>query len=173
VVLDGDHDGVAQAARAPDIALVDDAMARRVELRGLVGVDVQQRAGLAPLKALERLARAAATARDAVALEHPVDRPAVPADQRRQTHRPPVGASAGIEDDPLLGARQRPRTRPRDRTAWRTPHAAGALSLRRPTPPIARRDDRRRRTTQRESDRPRRLPRKHPRDHLTPCTRYA
>jgi hypothetical protein len=85
VVLDGDHDGVAQAARAPDlVALPGHAMSRRVELRSLVGVEMQQHARLAPLKALERLTLAASATRDAVAPEHAVDRRAVAADQRRQ-----------------------------------------------------------------------------------------
>ncbi len=54
VVLNGDHDGVAQTGAAALLAAVTgDAMAGLLELRGLVGVDVQQRAGLRPLVALE------------------------------------------------------------------------------------------------------------------------
>jgi len=145
VVLNGDDDGVPEAAGAIGlVAVASHAMTGLKELRSLVGVDVQQRAGLTPLKALERLARAAPPARDAVAPEHAVDGRAMAADERRQSHRPPVRPSAGIEDALLLDLAEYPRTRPRDRPPRRIPHAAGALRLGCPLPTIARRRDGRR-----------------------------
>jgi hypothetical protein len=68
--LDGDHDGVPEAAGAAvSVAIARDPVTRRLELRGLVGVDVQQRPRQAPLKPLEGLTLPAAPPRDAVTLE--------------------------------------------------------------------------------------------------------
>jgi hypothetical protein len=167
VVLDGDHDRVPQPAGAAVlIALARHAMPRREELRRLVGVDVQQRARLAPLKAPEGLAAAAAPTRHAVALEDLPHCRTVTANQHGKPHGPPVRPGAGIEDAPLLNRTERPRARPWDRPARRTPRTAGPLGHRRPLEAIARRRHRRRRTAHRTSDPTRRLASENTRDHL-------
>jgi hypothetical protein len=52
VVLDGDHDGLAEVARPVVlVAVAGDPVAWLEELGRRIGVDVQQRARLAPLKA--------------------------------------------------------------------------------------------------------------------------
>src|SRR4051794_24166282 len=153
VVLHGDHDGVPEPAGAADlIALAGHTMPGGHELRRLVGVDMQKRARLAPLKALERLARAAPPTPDAVALEHLPHRRAMAADQRGQAHRPPVRPRAGIEDRLLIAGAQRPRTGMRHRPTRGTPRAAQALGVRRLLPTIPRARHRRRRTAHRTSN---------------------
>jgi hypothetical protein len=129
-----------------------------VELRQLESVDVQQRPGLGPLIALAglRVLRAPLAA-DAMAPKHLPDRRPVPAGQPRQSHRPPVGLGAGIEDHPFLLGAQRLRTRPRHRWTRRAPHPAGPVSLRRGQPAPAGGRHRRRRAPHRSRDRSRLL----------------
>jgi hypothetical protein len=99
------------------LAIAGDAVAGRKEFRRAVGVDVQQRAGLARLKPLERLALAATATRDTVALEDLPHRRAMTAGECRQTHRPPVRAGARLEDPLLDLDAQCPWTRLRHRPA--------------------------------------------------------
>ena len=130
-------------------------------------VDVQQRSGLRPLITAMRLALAAAPARDPVALEHLVDRRAMPAAQHRQAHRPPIRPRACPQNLLLGRVTQRPRTRPRDRPTGHTPHPADALLDAGGKPTIARRRHRRGRAPHRPRDRARLLAGEKARDHLT------
>src|SRR4051794_22524860 len=78
----------------------------------LGGVDVQQRPGLGPFVSPRALrAFGASLTTDAMTLQHLPARRAMPAGEPRQAHRPPVRLGAGIEDDLLLLAAERPRTR--------------------------------------------------------------
>src|ERR671917_2823833 len=144
IVLNGDHDGMAHSALPATVVTLLDAVARRVKARRLVGVDVQQRPGLRPLKAFERLAAGAPTPRATVTTQHLPDRRAVKARQRRQSHRPPIRALTRIYDPLLLLCTERMRTRLRHRPARRQAaevRATASVSLL-PTQPVG--PDRRR-----------------------------
>src|SRR4051794_14678807 len=100
-------------------ALAGRPMAGLVELDDRERVDVQQRARLGPLKAPGRRLglRAASPPRTAMALEHLPRRRAMPAGDRRKTHRPPVRPGPRLENLLLELRTQRPRTRLGNRAA--------------------------------------------------------
>src|SRR3954447_19752094 len=101
-----------------------------------------------------------------MAREYARDRAAMAASDRLQAHGPPVRPRPGIEDSQLLGRRELPRTRLRDRPSRQTPAAIRALLRAGLAPAITGRGHRRRRTAHRTGDFPRRLAGEKARDHL-------
>ena len=108
-------------------------------------VHVQQRAGLGPLVALERLPRRAAPPREAVTGKDLVDRRAGPVQQAGEATRAEVRALTCPADSLLLSWLEQPRRAARTRAAIRRPVSAGARfrgSVLPAMPPPMRRRDR-------------------------------
>src|SRR3954454_13233561 len=116
-----------------------------VETRQALDVHVQQRARLAPLIALERLALGAPTTRKPATSEDRVHRRARMADQPGQPSRPEIGPPPRLAEALLLGRRGAPRRSMRPRAAIKRPPARRAVGRRRlpPAPPPPMRDRRR------------------------------
>src|SRR3954463_7879957 len=110
-----------------------------VETRQALDVHVQQRARLAPLIALERLALGAPTTRNPATREARVHRRARMAAQPGQPSRPEIGPPPRLADALLLGRRRATRRSMRPRAAIKRPPARRTVGRQRlppaPAPP--------------------------------------